>query len=347
MWKLVMPKPNEPSETPLEDQPSAAPSRGSGLWWRAVVSALILIWLFARVKWQPILDALARTRLSWCFGALALYCLAQLVSSLRWQILAKALGFRDGYRRYAELYYVGMFFSLFLPTSVGGDVVKAWYLADRRGQTWLAALSIFSERFSGLLALLLIACFATLANPAALPAWAPWFVWCTTGAALVGLIALPILGRWNKKLRSLAEGLSFYRGYWTRWCGAMALSFLVQGASVIQIWMLGKGLGLTAPLLAYAVAVPVVSLLTMLPTSINGLGVRELSLVGLLVPMGTAETGAVALGLLWLFITGVASLIGGAVYLMGDFSRREGKDEHGSLSGDPDQGRAGQPAAAA
>ena len=342
-----MPQRNESTGPSQGGREQCAPARRSGWWWRAAISALILVWLVARMQWRPILDALAKTKLSWCLLALLLYCLAQLVSSLRWQVLAKALGFAERYDRYASLYFVGMFFSLFLPTSVGGDVVKAWYLDGRRGRVWLAALSVFSERFSGLLALLLIACFATLANPAGLPEWAPWFVWSTTGSALIALLSLPVLGQWNRRMRALAEGLSFYRGHWTRWCAAMGLSFLVQGSSVVQIWMLGKGLGLHAPMLAYAVAVPIVSLLTMLPTSINGLGVRELSLVGLMVPMGATEPGAVALGLLWLFITAAASLIGGGVYLTGEFSRSEGKVTNGSLGGDSDQGRAGQFGAAA
>ncbi len=103
---------------------------------------------------------------------------------------------------------------------------------------------------------------------------------------------------------------------------ATFLSILVQTCGVLILWLLGTGLGLDVPLAYYCVLVPMVSLLMLLPISLNGMGVREGGTVLLLLPLGVAESAALTLAFLW-FITGVAvSLLGGVVYLGGAFSSR-------------------------
>ena len=96
---------------------------------RLLCSAALLGLLAWRTNWHQVADAFAHLRWGlWLLAAL-LYASTQVVSSLRWQWLARPLGFALPLRRYLAFYYVGMFFNLVLPTSVGGDVVRAWYLA--------------------------------------------------------------------------------------------------------------------------------------------------------------------------------------------------------------------------
>ena len=94
---------------------------------------------------------------------------------------------------------------------------------------------------------------------------------------------------------------------------------------------------------------PLVSLLAMLPLSLNGLGVREGSLVLLLAPYGVAAPAAVALGLAWFAMTLALGLVGGLVYLCQGFSRwsPQEQDAHAIFGSDSDQGRVREPAAAA
>jgi len=113
----------------------------------------------------------------------------------------------------------------------------------------------------------------------------------------------------------------------------------------VQVWMLGQALGVAASLWAYAAVVPLVTLLTLLPVSVNGVGVREAFLVLLLGPAGVAEAQAVTLGLLWLTMLSAASLLGGGVYVAGGYTLGHREEERGPFRGDPDQGRTGQPAA--
>ncbi len=287
------------------------------LLFRLLLSVGVLGWLVWRIEWWPILETFALVRVEFCLASLATYCLAQVVSSVRWRLLARSLGFRERLGRFITLYYVGMFFNLFLPTSMGGDVVRAWHLGAPRSARGLALVSVISERFSGLLALLLVASLAAAWNPAGLPDWSLWLVWGLSACGVLGVIALPWLGRFHAKLQALAQGLSLYQGHRRLWLAGFGLSIVVQVAGIVEVWLLGLALDVPASFLVFAVAAPLVVLFTMLPLTLNGVGVREGALVLLLAPAGVASAEALALGVLWFCVLATASLIGGMVYLFG------------------------------
>jgi hypothetical protein len=97
------------------------------------------------------------------------------------------------------------------------------------------------------------------------------------------------------------------------------------------------------------VLVPMVSLLTLLPISLNGWGVREWGMLVFLAPLGVDEATALTLSVLWTAVNIAVSLLGGVVYLCGTLPRpgtaapgSQEEDEHGPVGGDPDQGREGQ-----
>ena len=126
-----------------------------------------------------------------------------------------------------------------------------------------------------------------------------------------------------------------------------ALSVLVQGAGVVTVWLIGRALGLPVPLLYYGILVPLVALLTMLPVSLNGMGVREGGMVLFLTPLGISSATALSLAFLWFSVFVAGSLFGAGIYLFGNLSR-PGEPPHDSFVGrDSDQGRARQSQAAA
>src|SRR5262249_38765977 len=125
---------------------------------RLAVSVGILAWLAWRTDWKQIADAFSRLRVEFWLGSAALVLLMQVLSGFRWQMLARPLGFRGTLWRFTGFYFIGMYFNLLLPTSVGGDVVRAWYL-NAGGRRRLAAfLTVLVDRATGLLILLLVAC---------------------------------------------------------------------------------------------------------------------------------------------------------------------------------------------
>src|SRR5262249_60867552 len=105
---------------------------------------------------------------------------------------------------------------------------------------------------------------------------------------------------------------------------ATLLSVVVQVGNVLIVWLIGLALAAAVPASFYWVLVPVVSLLTVLPISVNGMGVREGAVVLLLAQVGVGSGTAMSLAFLW-FATGAAASLGGVVfYAAGRFPRPAG-----------------------
>jgi uncharacterized protein (TIRG00374 family) len=337
---------------------------------RLAGSAALLAFLAWRTDWRQIAGTFAGLRAGWWLLALALYAVTQVVSSLRWRLLARPLGFHEPLGRFVAYYYVGMFFNLVLPTSVGGDVVRAWYLDARSGRKAAAFLSVFADRASGLLMLIAIACAAAACSPLDLPPRALWTVSGIGACAAAGLVALIGLTRYSRTRlaasvpRALGQALAgrsrlnglltaaraLHGALWPRprvLLVTTLLSVFVQSANVIVLWLAGLALGLDVPASYYWILVPVVTLMTLFPVSVNGMGVREWGTVLMLAPLGVGKEAATALALLWFLTFSAVSLAGAGFYLFGRFPRFEVRPDDEPVGGDPDQGRERQPAAAA
>ena len=106
-----------------------------------------------------------------------------------------------------------MFFDLVLPPSIGGDVVRAWYLDAHSGRRTDAFLSVLVDRGSGLLVLLALACGAALFGPIGLPEWIYWSVWGTAGAAGLGLMAAYVIGKMTRRRQEARLSLAAVRSH--------------------------------------------------------------------------------------------------------------------------------------
>jgi glycosyltransferase 2 family protein len=338
---------------------------------RLLGSLTLLAVLAWRLDWGRMAAAFARLDLGLWLAALLVYLLTQVVSAVRWQALARLVGFGGGWGRYLACYYIGMLFNLVLPTSVGGDVVRAWYLAGQQGaapaegRRTAALLSVLADRVNGVLVLVALSVVAAVCCPVPLAPWALTAVAAVGAGSLVGLACLPLLPRLqrllpgNAHLRRLADGTRLYLRHGRVMAWVTALSLVVQVANVVVVWLAGEALGLPVPPLFYGVLVPLVTLLTLLPVSVNGMGLREVGTVALLAPLGVDAASAVTLSLLVFAVMSAASLSGLGFYLFGHFprfqapsaaageARWEAPAHDPPVGGHPHQGRARQPTAAA
>jgi hypothetical protein len=104
---------------------------------------------------------------------------------------------------------------------------------------------------------------------------------------------------------------------------AIGWGLVVQLCSVLVVVEIGQAMRLDLPPVAYFVSVPAVAMLTMLPVSVSGVGVREGGLAWMLATYGVAPAMGITLGVLWFFVTVVAGLVGGIVYLYGGRASRD------------------------
>jgi hypothetical protein len=170
------------------------------------------------------------------------------------------------------------------------------------------------------------------------------------------LARVPLLG---SRLAGVVEAARVYLRQPGLLASTTLLSLLVQLANVVLVWLIALGLGLDVSLGYMTVVVPLMTLLTLLPVSVNGMGLREVALVVLLGPAGVPAAAAVTLSLLTFAVYAALGLVGAGVYLFGRYPRllgapsedfqgpQEGQCHAQSVGGGADQGRMRQPKTAA
>ena len=130
---------------------------------KLLVSVGLLGFLLTRLDGERFVQTLASANFSYIALALLVYLVTQAVSAMRWTVLTRPLGIRTPYKELASYYFIGMFFNLFAPSTVGGDVTRIYYLAqdqnkERRprgaGSTVFAAVSVLMDRAIGMVALI-------------------------------------------------------------------------------------------------------------------------------------------------------------------------------------------------
>jgi len=197
--------------------------------------------------------------------------------------------------------------------------------------------------------LIAVAFVGVLITPVELPMVIKVSVWAITAGAVLGVMVLPIAHRWRwlplQRREQLQTMLDVARspGVVAR---ATLMSIIVQASGVASLCFVGLALDLDIPLAYYCVLGPMVSLLTLLPISVNGMGVRELGTVAFLAPLSVNADTASTLAFLWFAVSITLSLIGGLVYLFGAYPKAQNVTSEGTSDGsvdrDSDQGREGK-----
>lgn len=312
----------------MQETIAPAPAGNTSAWpgvvARVVATAGLMAWALKDVEWSRFRQVIARADWWWWLAGLALTLAVQAVAGLRWAELARPLGFDFPRRFFVRRFFEGMFFSLCLPSSIGGDVVKAVRIAATTPLRLLAGCSVLADRLTGLAALCVLAGTAlaareyTLGTAATLAVFAGLLV-----AALAGFwIGLLLLDRIHASLppessgRQLVARLLPYRERPSLVLAAVGWSFAVQIGGTVAVALVARAVGVSLPLTAWFSVVPLVALAMVLPISVGGFGVRENALEFLLRGHDVPSEAGVAVALLWGLCTVFAGLVGGMLFLL-------------------------------
>lgn len=302
---------------------------------KCLVSAALLCWVFSRIDGAAVLAVLADTRPGYLLAGLALLLISQLLSSVRWGLLARSVGFTNSFAEFTAFYWIGMFLNLFLPSTVGGDVGKTFYLVQARPGAspklqWMgkAAVSVISDRAVGLAALIWLAALALVMHPVAgVPDTVRYGTFFLALAIPLGGLLLPLLSgilrRWFYTFgQSVADALDTYRRDPRLGLSVIALALAIHVLTSAIYLPIGWSLGVDIPR-AYVVTIySVVTLLSALPITFYGIGIRESALIFMLAPIEVSGEKAFAFGVLLFVVFLLANLSGGVVFLLrrqGDF----------------------------
>lgn len=297
---------------------------------RILISLIVLIVVIAGVGLERLWSVLTSVNLGWFLVALAIHFLGLVIRTFRWAILVKSLNVRVSFGRLFYLYMAGTFFNTFLPTGIGGDVVKIIDLAPDSGGA-RAFSTVFADRLTGILGTSLIALCVALIDPADVPPPLVTLVIVVTGSILLATLLLTqqqlidrVMRRvpgWSNllskgKIRKIYEAMTSYS------LGAIVRSTLISLPFTLTLiaahYALALSLGLIVPVQYFALFIPLTALVQLLPVSFNGLGVREVTFQALFGTVGVPAEQAVALSLLYYILRVVTGLAGGWMYLIGN-----------------------------
>lgn len=306
----------------------------------AVSLALIILLLyFMRGKYGEIISVLSETSVSLFCLAVLVYIIAILAASLRLKIIVDAQGAPGAtFMEAASLTFMGYFFNNFLPTSIGGDVVKGYYHSKKTGDRTASYTSIFIDRAIGLFTMVFMA-FAALffVNDRVIDKNVKSMIYAITIVSALIIIFLAnkkiakkfsillILVRpIEDKLKKVYNAVNKYKHNSALIFRSIVISIASQLLFFISIGILAMSIGTRIPIMDILLKMPIISMMSMLP-SINGLGLREGSTVLLFGPI-IGKENAFAVSVLWLFVLFVISVAGGAIYGLSPQFRVKFKD---------------------
>jgi len=252
------------------------------------------------------------------------------ISAFKWRLLLRAQGADVGYPALLQAYLIGDFVNLFAPGVVGGDAYRAAWLRQHTGTLGTALPSIIVDRLTGLSALLLVASLGLGAI------FLPRYAWAVGAAVLIALVvgyllAIGPVDRWLGRRPGGRLGgvvamarLAIGQIKPSRTLVAVGLLSLVfQFNTVAILWLYAQAMRLSIDFSQLLLAVPTVSVLEMVPISVNGIGLREGAFSLLLGQMGVPAAQGFVLGLTVSVMRYVAGLVGGGLLLWRMASRRD------------------------
>jgi uncharacterized protein (TIRG00374 family) len=318
-----------------------------------VLIALLLGIRWAREpqRWSDLIDTFSRLNILFFLLALVIFMAGQVLVGFRWWLLLRSQDIHIGFWPAVKLHYLGLFYNNFMPSSVGGDLVRAWYVTKHSHRRFESALSVFVDRAIGLVSTFVIAGVfyflflrgrgltqqmkgsggggGAVARLAQYKLYIILLLLCLL-AALVA-IALSASGRrmlrrtFTKALQLAAKLARKFRDAAVLYCkspftilAVFLLTLAMQMFTITGFYMLGRNLGIEAGIKYFFVFFTLTWVIGALPVSIGGAGVVEGSLYYLFVTFAeVAPAPAMGIALCQRAVWMIASLPGALVHISG------------------------------
>ena len=296
---------------------------------QTIGSVVLLTVLFRSLDWEKSSEVLRHISPTFYIVSLLAVFAGQMLVTFRWQVMLKVVGVDVPFGEVFRQGLIGQFFSSLMPTAVGGDAAKVYYLGRRAGFAEVGA-SVFLDRFLG---------FLWLATLGALLAWATgadsellvlnrnlltlfavglWALALATALPVERVLAVVVPARWDKVRSKLFEFSQSVR------LGALdpradrftasRFGFFVDAREIFREYFRANGLG-DLPFWRVILVLMSMSIFANVPLSVNGIGLREQLHVLLFASLGVPPEVAVWISLLFFTHTLLVGLAGYVLWL--------------------------------
>ncbi len=304
----------------------------------------VTIWVSRNNRYVILGQSFARMG-PWFFaGIVSAFIISQAILASRWWLLLRTQEIYIEIFAAIRLHFLGLFYNNAMPGSVGGDLIRAWYVTKHTDKKFEAVLSIFVDRLVGLSSSLMMAgfCYFVLLDvklgtsqgkASGILKWA--------GLAILILIILTAIIPAGRRLliKVYQQGIVFAKKLGTAAVlygrnpltilAAFGLTFLLQSIVIVGFWLIGRQIGIDASVKYYFVFFTITWGLGAIPVSVGGAGVIEGGLAGLFVLAGVEPEKALAIALCQRAVWIVAALPGAWIHWTGRHLPKEKQIEPG------------------
>ena len=295
-----------------------------------VMTGLLAV-LYRHVDFAAFRAALAGLKWGWLPLVYVLLLLNTTLSARKWQLLLRADGVHVPLGSLLASYLIATFFNLFLPSSIGGDSYRV-VDASRHGGAAKSFASVFADRLTGFLALAIWGLLFSAVGWSRLPdkriLFLPVLVFGLMAAMVFALVQrtwlvavwrflrLDRLQKLDAFLHRFLDSLAGYGADRALLAKVFGISLLFQMLAIAIIFCISRALAWTVPFIYFCIFVPLITLGEALPISVFGIGVRDGLYVFFFAQAGAGREQALSMALVYVLITIVYSLLGGALFLL-------------------------------
>jgi uncharacterized protein (TIRG00374 family) len=300
---------------------------------KAVVSIALIWYLLSITEFSAVYESLRSAIPFWLLLSFITLIIGKILTSYRWQVLLKAQDIEIPLRFLIASVFVGQFFNSFLPTTVGGDAMRAYDTAAQSKESTKSVMSVFADRLIGVFALALLALLALLVGYISgqdvsfyvIPVLLVFFL-CSFGMLLIFNDRLVVildrvlrsirLSKLAAKLDDAYQSIHILKDEPRVLLIAFLVSILLQINVILFYYFIGVSLDLGVSFLYFSMIVPVASIVLLVPFSINGIGIREGIFVYLLTELGVHTKDAIALSWISFGLMLTQGIIGGIIFAL-------------------------------
>jgi hypothetical protein len=266
------------------------------------------------------------------------FFLAMSTSAFRWQLILRATGTQAGIWPLTIINFVGNFFSMFLPTAVGGDIARMYELSRQSNTDNVQVVStVMLDRLIGLVSLAIMALIASVASYRYI---AEPTIIIVVSSLSIGLLFgwrlffdrrfvnwfrcifdFPVISYSKETVRNLYHSLFELQQHPGLLVSTLAVSFLLQFVEILSAIFISHALNINVSAVYFFIFMPLIWLVTLAPFSLNGLGVREGAFTFFFGLVGVSPSEAVALSLLVYACRLLTGLVGGVMFLRSSLAK--------------------------
>jgi uncharacterized protein (TIRG00374 family) len=285
---------------------------------KLLITFALFYYLFQYVDYEKLYHILYKSHGGWILLALILQLGSTYLAAYRWFKISQLLVFKEKLSFYVQSYFKGSFFNQVLPSSIGGDAVKILDLVHKGYDKKDSFYGVFVDRVVGLVGLLVLNLLATIIFFGTFDQDFSLLIIFITLSGIIGFTLLfhlekiKFLGKYKflDLFHRLARRLNKLYPCRKILFKHIGISVLVHLLSVLTMYGLSLSIDLNLSFQIFLIAVPPVFLLTIVPISLAGWGIREGAMIGIFLLIGADQTKVLAMSIIYGILLIISSLPG-------------------------------------